>query len=191
MAEDNKFNLEKMKEIGKEKLSIITDIVDEIYDIFTYKYEVGELLINIFFIALVIIVSLILYWDNVNNAVSSKSRCKRQLNIIDNSSGEYLIQGKDKNNNKLFNIKYNLAAKSTSVECDCKDGNTVNHFNDIPIRDLRNNQDTKVTKTCSCDVYYNTGEGGSDVLYDGEPGIIRYMNVNDSTFFDNGLYALK
>jgi hypothetical protein len=28
-----------------------------------------------------------------------------------------------------------------------------------------------------------------NIVYSGEPGILRYMNANDSTFFDNLAYA--
>lgn len=189
--EGNMSQLDNLKKIGKENFTIISDILDEIYDIFTTKYELGEFLLNLFFIILIIIITLIIYWDNINTMVSSKSRCKRQLNIINNTNGEYLINARDKNNNDLFNISYNISAKSSAVECACNNGDVVNTFEDIPIRNLRTNSDTNITKTCTCDKYYDTGPGGLEILYDGEPGIIRYITANDSDFFNNALKSVR
>ena len=185
--DSKKYTFDNLKELGNDNLTIISDILDEIYDIFTSPYYIGEFLLNLFFVILVIIITVIIYWDTINNMVSSKSRCKRQLNIINNTNGEYLINARDKNNNKLFNISYNISAKSTNVECDCNEGDVVNTFENINVRNLRTNTDTTINKTCSCDKYYDTGAGGLEILYDGEPGIIRYMNTNDNEFFINAM----
>jgi hypothetical protein len=185
--DDKTYTIDNLKEIGNDNLRILSDILDEIYDIFTAPYYIGEFLLNLFFVILVIIITVIIYWDSINNMVSSKSRCKRQLNIINNKNGEYLISARDKNNNRLFNISYNFSEKSTNVECDCNEGDVVNTFENIRVRNLRNNTDTTVDKTCSCEKYYDTGSGDSEILYDGEPGVIRYMNTNDNEFFINAM----
>jgi hypothetical protein len=84
--DSKKYTFDNLKELGNDNLTIISDILDEIYDIFTSPYYIGEFLLNLFFVILVIIITVIIYWDSINNMVSSKSRCKRQLNIIDNNT---------------------------------------------------------------------------------------------------------
>ena len=136
-------DLDNYRNMANEKFSIFTDIIDDIFYIFTTKYEISEVLLNFFFTTLVIIITVIIYWDSINGQVTSNSRCKRQLNIINNLSGEYLINARDKNN-----------------------------------------RDLDVKKDCMCDKYYDT-DMGSEIIYDGEPGILRYINSKDDTFFKN------
>ena len=176
--------LDNLKNITKQNFSIVIDIFDEIYYIFSTKYEISEILLNFFFIVLVIIITLIIYWDSINGYVSSNSRCKRQLNIINNITGEYLINARDKNNRDLFNITYNMDKRSVSVECGCNNGDVVNNFAGIKVRDIKNDKDLDISKQCMCDKYYDT-EMGSEIIYDGEPGILRYINSGDETFFTN------
>ena len=94
-------DLDNYRNMANEKFSIFTDIIDDIFYIFTTKYEISEVLLNFFFTTLVIIITVIIYWDSINGQVTSNSRCKRQLNIINNLSGEYLINARDKNNRDL------------------------------------------------------------------------------------------
>ena len=184
--DDKLSKLEEFKNIAINYLKIITNILDEIYDVFTYKYEYGEFLINIFFIILVIIITLILYWDNINNMVSSNSRCKRQLTILNNNTGSYVINALDYKNNQLFDITYDMSSKDTSITCKCNPGNVINTFHNIPVRDIRNNGDITPDKKCSCDKYYNLGPKKNNINYNGEPGIIRYMyTTSDTSFFDS------
>lgn len=186
-----KANVEKFSKFVNGNFLFISDFLDEIYEIFTSKYYIGEFLLNFFFILLIIIISIIIYWDNINTKVSKNSRCKKQLEIIDKSKGVYSVNGKDKNDNKLFEINYVLGAKRNSVECKCKEGDVVNTFRQIPIRDLQvvsENEEAKnkvIDKKCLCDRYYDTGLDNTDVVYEGDPGLIRYMDTRDSTFFDS------
>ena len=163
----------------------LSNFLDEIFEIFTSTYYLSEFFINIFFIFLVLIITIIIYWDNINRKVSENSRCKKQIDIYDKSKGVYLIEANDKNKNKLFDIKYILGAKRNSVECKCAEGDVVNNFTDIRIRDLKNNRTiNNFSKTCSCDRFYDIGVG-NEIIYSGDPGIVRYMDTSDTTFFDS------
>lgn len=177
-------DLDNYRNMANEKFSIFTDIIDDIFYIFTTKYEISEVLLNFFFTTLVIIITVIIYWDSINGQVTSNSRCKRQLNIINNLSGEYLINARDKNNRDLFNITYNMGSRDVSIECACNTGDVINNFSGIPVKDIKNNRDLDVKKDCMCDKYYDT-DMGSEIIYDGEPGILRYINSKDDTFFKN------
>lgn len=190
-TKDVKANVEKISTFVNGNFLFISDFLDEIYEIFTSTYYIGEFLLNFFFILLIIIISIIIYWDSINARVSNNSRCKKQLDLVDKSNSVYTVDAKDKNDNKLFEIQYVLGAKRNSVECKCKEGDIVNTFREIPIRDLKSvsdNEESKnkvIDKKCLCDRYYDTGISNTDVIYEGDPGIIRYMDTKDSTFFNN------
>jgi len=159
-----------------------------ILDVFSRGFGYGELLLNFLFICLVFIISMIIYWDTVNGRVSRTSRCKRQMDIYNKNKGTYVISATDKSRQPLYRITYDTNQKNTNVECSCTPGKYMNNFNDIPLKDMRKNKNVKVDKVCACDKYYNIGMINENVLYDGEPGLLRYMTTNDSDFFDTLVY---
>lgn len=156
---------------------------------FQYPYTFMEIMLNILFIILIIIFSMIIYWDTINRQVAKTSRCKRQMDIYNKNKGLYVINATDKEKKPLYTITYDVNQNNTDVKCNCKEGQFVNYFNGIPIKDTKTNKDTKVDKICSCDKYYNVGLTNDNVVYDGEPGILRYMTAGNSDFFDNIMFA--
>jgi len=163
--------------------------VYKLIDIFQTPFTSSEFFLNILFIGLVIIISFIIYWDTINVRVSSTSRCKRQMDIYNKNKGMFIINAKDKSKEPLYTITYDTKQNNTNVECTCKSGKYINYFNNIPVKNMRTNKDVKVDKVCQCDRYYNVGMLNENVIYDGEPGIIRYMTTTSSDFFDNLVYA--
>ena len=160
-----------------------------IIDILKQEFTAGEIFLNSLFIALLIIISLIIYWDNINIRVSKTSRCKRQMDIFNKNKGMFVIEAKDKSRQPLYKITYDTNQNNTNIECSCENGKFINYFNNIPVKNLRTNKDVKVNKTCTCDKYYNVGTINENIIYDGEPGILRYMNTNSSDFFDSLIYS--
>lgn len=170
----------------------VNDGILNIYKIiyaFQEGFSLWEIGLNLLFICIVIIFSLILYWDSINRQVSRTSRCKRQMDIYNKNKGVYIINASDKAKQPLYKISYDTNQKNINVECACKGGNFVNEFNGIKVKDMRGNKDTQVDKVCSCDKFYNTGIINENILYDGEPGILRYMTTGNSDFFDNVLFS--
>ena len=160
-----------------------------ILDVFKQEMNPGELFLNILFITLVIIISLIIYWDTINTKISTTSRCKRQLDIYNKNKGIYTLNAHDKSKDPLYKINYDANQYNVSVECACKPGKYINQFDNILVKNMKTNKDTKVDKMCSCDKYYNVGLVNDNVQYDGDPGLLRYMTTNNSEFFDNLLYS--
>lgn len=168
----------------------MSSIIYKIYDAFNEKYSTGEIILNTLFIIIVIVIFTILYWDNINTKVNKVSRCKRQMEIYNNKDkGEYIIHATDKSKEKLFDIIYDTKQFNTNVECKCEPGKYINNFNNIPVKDMKKNKDVKINKVCSCDKYYNTGMINENVIYDGEPGIIRYMTTDNGDFFDQLVFS--
>lgn len=161
----------------------------KIINSFSSNYSIGEILLNTLFILIIIIISTILYWDNINTKVSALSRCKRQMEVYNNSNNQYVVHATDKEYNKLFDVIYDTNQYNTNVECKCEPGKYINNFENILVKDMKKNKDVKVNKSCSCDKYYNIGMDSENIIYEGDPGIIRYMTTKNSDFFDDLVFA--
>jgi hypothetical protein len=137
------------------------------------------------------IFSMIIYWDSINRKVALTSRCKRQLNIYNKNKGLYVVKVTDRSKKPLYNVSYDMNQQNVNVECTCKPGNYVNYFNNIPVKNMKTDNDETVNKVCSCEEYYNVGLVNDNVIYDGEPGIQRYMtdSKRNSDFFDNLMFT--
>lgn len=159
-----------------------------ILDAFKQGFTINEIILNVLFIGLFLIIAMIIYWDSINNRVSKTSRCKRNMDAYNKNKGSYVIKATDKSNQSLFSIEYDTKQNTTSLKCECESGKYVNYFNDIPVKNMKNNKDNKESKICSCDKYYNVGMVNENIKYEGEPGILRYMTTQNSDFFDNLLY---
>lgn len=157
-------------------------------DAFKQGFSMNEIILNVLFITLFLIISLIIYWDSINVRVSQTSRCKRQMDAYNKNKGTYVVNATDKSKQKLFSVSYDTNQNTTSLTCECEPGKYVNYFNDIPVKNMKNNKDVKESKICSCDKYHNAGIINENIMYDGEPGILRYMTTQNSDFFDNLLY---
>lgn len=159
--------------------------VYRLLSIFQKPFTPGEIFLNVLFISLIIIISLIIYWDTINVRVSKTSRCKRQMDIFNKNKGVYIINAKDKSKEPLYTITYDTKQNNTNVECTCNAGKYINYFNNIPVRNLRTSKDVQVDKVCQCDKYYNVGMMSENVIYDGEQGIVNYIHDSSYTdFFD-------
>jgi len=162
----------------------------KIVDALNTKFTTSEILLNLVFITIVIVLGSILYWDSINSQVNKLSRCKRQMQVYKGAKdGEFIVSASTKSNEKLFEISYDTKQYNTNVECKCEKGNMVNEFSNIHVKDMKNNKNVIVNKTCSCDKYYNTGIMSENIVYSGEPGIIRYMKTDNGDFFDNLVYS--
>lgn len=159
-----------------------------IIDAFKQGFQISEVILNILFISLFVIISMIIYWDIINTKVSQTSRCKRHMEMFNKNKGVYTINATDKSKQPLFDISYDSKQNNTNIECKCKTGKNINYFNNIPVRDMRKNKDVKVDKTCSCKEYYNVGVINENIVYNGEPGILRYITTGSTDFFDNLAY---
>lgn len=160
-------------------------MINNLNSIDFFKFNFYELLLNVVFLLLVVIFISIIYWDNINKKVANTSRCKRQFELYNKNTNKYVINATDKDDNDLFKITYDIKEKKTDVECNCKKGNVINNFENIKVKGLKNNKDYRVNKSCSCDEYYDLGVNSKEVIYDGEPGILRYITSDYNDFFDD------
>ena len=140
-----------------------------------------ELILNILFILLLLLISSIIYWDTINSKIKKNSRCRRNKDLFDKLNGIFTLNVLNKSGDKLFNIDYDFKNKKQDITCNCKKGNYGNTFDNIKYRNLRNSKDETYRLDCNCDKIYDYDE--NKVIYNGEPGLIRYHNNNSNTEF--------
>jgi len=137
-------------------------------NVFSKGFSTIEIIMNISFILIILLIIYILYWHNINRKIAKLNRCKINLN----SQGSiYTVYGKY-NNTKLYKIKYdNTENHNVSVDCVCPPGNIPNKFN-IKAFNTRTNKTQNADKYCNCDKYYNANK--KDMKYSGDDFLIDY-----------------
>jgi hypothetical protein len=98
---------------------------------------------------------------------------------MNSTNKTYFANAKDGENNKLYNISYNLSKKENNLECACDEGNYPNDFK-VKMRNLHTDEDVIITKKCLCNNYFDNLE--DKITYDGEPSLIRYMTTDGAPF---------
>jgi|TARA_Y100000389_G_scaffold71771_1_gene68460 hypothetical protein len=147
-------------------------------------WSIYELILNILFILLLLIISSIIYWDTINSKIKKNSRCRRNKDLFDKLNGIFTLNILTKNGDKLFNIDYDFINKKNDITCNCKKGNYGNTFKNIEYRNLKNSKNEETILDCKCDKIYNYDR--ENVIYNGEPGLIRYhYDKNNTDFFDD------
>lgn len=157
--------------------------------ILTFKFwapDFPEISIFILFIMILFFTLILFHYGEVQRHVA-KSRCALQTKS--KVSGIYSVSAVNANNDKLYHVDYNFDAKTFNVECDCDEGDVVNTFKNINTYDLKSNRGTDsikvIDKACNCTKYYDSEY--DNVYYNGEPGLIRFMNQKDISFFNQSL----
>lgn len=119
--------------------------------------------------------------NSIQTAVRKNSRCLRAKEI-GRTKGQYVVKALNKNNQELYQVGYDLSTRETTLQCACPEGKVANTFHNIPMYNLRTNMVQKVKeKSCACDqTYYVPGES---VYYTGYPGLVSFMNSEDTSFF--------
>lgn len=146
-------------------------------------HDVNELILYLAIVVIIVVLIRLFHYNSIQRKVVTTSRCLREK-TQGKRGGIYSVKASNHTNDPMYSVHYDLNAKSYSVECACKEGKTVNAFTDIPVYDLRdpgNPHKTIAKKYCQCDKYLTTNPR---VYFTGYPGIVRYMNNKDPSFFD-------
>lgn len=136
-------------------------------------------------LALVFFVAYMIHYSLIQKEVRNRSRCyKAKLQF--SAGGEYDVKAVDEQGTEMYKLTYNTAKKQVKHECACPKGDVVNHFKDVKYYDLKTASERSIKDLmCNCDMAYDTI--GADVFYEGHPGLVRYMQNADASFFTTDL----
>lgn len=146
-------------------------------------HDITEIVLYIAIVVIIVILIRLFHYNSIQRKVVTTSRCLREK-TQGKRNGIYSVTATNYRNDPLYKVHYDLNAKSYAVECACKEGQTVNNFRDIPVYDLRdpaNPNKTIGNKVCQCDGLLTSNPR---TYYNGYPGVVRYMNNKDTSFFD-------
>jgi hypothetical protein len=132
-------------------------------------------------LTLIFIIAYMAHYAVIQRKVRKESRClKARLNYT--SGAAYQVKAVNAEGKDLYRVTYDMPSKSVKHECACPSGNTVNHFPKIKYYDLKSAKDQVIPELlCNCDADYETNTEGP--YYEGYPGLVRYMQNGDATFF--------
>jgi len=148
-------------------------LISDFYNILNTKQTFFELLLNLTFILILLIIAIIFYWDSINRKIIDTSRCKI---IINNDDTNYNLDIFDKDNNaKLININYdNTKSHNIKINCACPVGTTVNEFK-VPYFDYIDQKVNKdLYKYCKCDKNYKDYNKLSNYNFKGDAFLVDY-----------------
>lgn len=144
--------------------------------------SLSEIILYIAMVVIIMIIIRLFHYNAVERKVKTTSRCLREQ-TKGQRSGTYSVTASNASNQKMYQIAYNMTDKTYNVECACDEGDVVNNFTNIPVYDQRdpaNPHKTIASKICQC----KGSLTGSRTYFNGYPGLIRYMNSKDSSFFE-------
>jgi len=171
------------------------DFINDIYVILTSNITVTEIMLNLTFILILLIISYIFYWDILNKQIIKNSKCKNNLDFINGEKKYYYVTAKDENNVPLYSVKYNMVTKKASIDCKCPTGEQTNSFNKIKVYDKSATEGQKsLVKSieCKCDKSYpikDVTNTDPNIYYSGNQFLINYMEQSNTITGSNNYFT--
>lgn len=143
-----------------------------------YEYIVLALMISI----LVIIIIVAILWQSINNSVKSSARCTNMTSMYKRDK-DIVVYAKDRYDNPMYKITYNLQKRSNKLQCACKEGSVANTFKNVSVYDIKSHKSVEKDLPCNCEETFDAVDAINTYYY-GEPGLVRYMATGDKSVFD-------
>jgi len=163
-------------------------IVSEFYNIFNKKQTFFEIILNLSFILILVLIAVIFYWDSINRSIIRTSRCKVMINSDDDSY--FKLDVFTKNKEKLYSITYdNSINHNAKIDCACEEGTSVNMIN-IPYYNYKDDKvERNLYKNCSCKKTFNENDyKNNELYYEGDAFLMDYYtNLNKNTDYSQKL----
>ena len=159
----------------------------QLYDVYKSKIAYYDILFNIAFVFIVIILSIVLYWDSVYKNAKRISNCNNIIKIIDENSVSktpyiysVIIINSDKialsSHNFLIRITYNFNTKNTKFEYGTDRGTDNKIFN------VMGNKYDEVLKTVSEMQKSIEASNEGETNTDESQHIIKYINEKNTIY---------
>ena len=132
------------------------------------------LIVSIF----VVLTVMTLIWHISHSKAVKSSRCYKPATYKD----KLTLVSKDKYENKMYKIKYDLKKRNVNINCACKEGNVMNKFN-VKYFDINKYKDSTRDLACACSEKFDYIDELNTYYY-GTPGLVNYMETKDISVFD-------
>jgi|APGre2960657404_1045060.scaffolds.fasta_scaffold01976_5 hypothetical protein len=144
----------------------------------------------LFIVALTLIFFIVymIHYASIQSSVRNQSRCLR-AKLMYTADGQYTVKAVDEGGKDLYKLDYDMTAKEVKHECACPKGDVINHFEKVKYQDLKTNTEREISDMmCGCDAAYDAV--GQDIFYEGHPGLVRYMQNGDASFFTSDINGI-
>lgn len=160
-------------------------------------WSMYEIILNILFIILLIIISVLIYWDTINRNIINKSRCLKFNDLL--NEGVFKLIVKNQKGVKLFEIEYDFKKEETRLGKFFPPKGSV--VNDLDIKSfpyynfLDNSVDLhNILKKIKLDKDYVTDINNEkfdkdNFTFEGEPKLINFIKDNTDIDFFNEIKA--
>lgn len=146
----------------------------------------SEAFLFIITVTLVIIVVNLFHHTAIQRKIKQESRCYRDALVSRPNVGVYTVKGYSMTRgNEIFEVVYDLGAKTFTVNQKCTTGNMQNRVK-IPVFSLQTYTMEEMEKVFLCEENFDL-DNGVNVIYRGHPELVRFMQYGNTDFFDKML----
>ena len=143
-----------------------------------------ELLLFVIVVAIIIIVISLFHYTSVQRRVRSESRCYKEKLLNRPGVGTYSVKAYAATGEEIYEVIYDLGAKTYTVTQKCKTGGVLNKV-EISVYDLKSQVGQKIEKFFYCEKDFELES--KPPIYSGYPGLVRFMQYDNTEFFDKEL----
>jgi hypothetical protein len=144
--------------------------------------DMMEVLLFITVLILFIVLINLTHNTSVFRRIKETSRCYR--NNKDNSvlEGIFKLKAYANNGDNIFDITYDTSSNSYIIDQKCEQGKVLNKVL-VKVYDMKRQQPETLEKIFMCNKDYNLSI--NKPYYKGDLGLVRFMELDDTTFFDD------
>ncbi len=132
-------------------------------------------------ISLIVIIVMLFHYTNINRRIINESRCYIEKQDSNIGSGIYKVTAYTSNGDELYEVLYDIGAKTYVINQKCEEG-TIQNKVTVRVYDLQRRMVDKVDKILSCTKNYELNI--KIPYYRGDPALVRFMEYGNSEFFD-------
>jgi len=138
-------------------------------------------------LSIILFVKLIEY-TNIQQYIKETSRCYKNAMFSNYSADVYVIKGYTMNRIEILKITYDFKTKDTKVEIMAPKGEVLNKIK-VPLYNIRTRDVDEIEKVFYSEVDYDLLN--ETMIYEGNPELIQFMQLQSTKFFDKKLEAAK
>jgi hypothetical protein len=168
--------MDQAKHVFNKNIPKQSDMIDFIKEIVLYA---------VICILIIIIVNLF-HYTIVQARIKRTSRCYREK--VESTEGQsiYSVKGVSLTDNiEIFEIIYDFKTKDFTINQLCPTGPILNRFA-IPVYNMKTYVTTEIEKLYQCEEKFDV-DNSANIIFKGHPELVRFMQFQNTDFFDKKL----
>ena len=142
-----------------------------------------EFLLFVIICILTVITINLVHYTMIQQRITSESRCLKKGDV---GQTVYKVTGNSLTNKPVFTVTYDLSNKRYTIDQVAKTGVIINKVT-IPVYNIQMYSVEQIEKIFNCEQNFELNDGNS-VLYTGDPELVRFMEFQNTDFFEKKLF---